>query len=421
MAFIAPADQRIKTSGGKFVAPKNEMLANPTDGPSGEEQKDGLVRRLATSVIDSPAIPIASGIVGSIIGTPMVGGAIGAAGGEAARQLGKRALESGSVSQFFTDPNIGLPSGQAALNIGMEGVSSIGGDIVGQGVVKGAKYLALPAARRALGFASRFLKTEGARESANRAARVALEKDIIPILGSPQVAFDNASRLAKSVGSRIGNVLKNIDFYKIAPDAEYEMNVLRRKLNKGTDRGLFTGANAVIDDVKETIVSMYGKGLSAKDYNDAKNILASKINFFTDNASQRVNKRVVGQMAETIRSSVRKLVPESFEEFIKNQRLFNAAELMKKALNDELGKQMGNRVPSLASTASAAARLTAGDVPGALGSIGLVEAAQRRGTGIAARGLKTIGDRPGAVRGVSRGAAQSIPFGLGFGQRREEE
>lgn len=385
-------------------------------------EKKSIGTRVADVVTESPLLPTAGAIAGGIAGVPaipltgglssMAGAGLGGAFGESVRQMGQRLRGSENA------PNTPL---EAAKGIGIEGATSAIGEGVGRAAVAVAKPLALPAARRALGFASRFLKTEFARRQANQAARVALEKDIIPLLGSPEVAFQNASNLAKSTGSKIGNVLKNIDFEKIAPDAEYEINILKNKLTKGTDRGLLAGALPVVNEVKDTILQLYGRGLTAAEYNMAKNSLAGSINFLTDNTSQGINKRVVNNMANTIRSTVKKLLPDSFDDFLKNQKLYNAAQLMKRALNDELGGQMGRRVGSLASLATGASQLTSGNPLGAAASVGLVEAAQRRGAGISARTLQGLVRNPQAATVPSQLAGQTILSGLGFGQRRKKE
>jgi len=255
-----------------------------------QQPEKGLMRRGAEAFVNSSALPIAGAIAGGIAGAGVASilmAGLGAAGGESFRQLGKRAL--------------GMPSPEtwqgAAKDIGIQGAVGMAGEGVGKAIGAVAEPLVVPAARRALGFASRFLKTNFARAQATRAAEVALEKDIIPVLGSPEVAYGRAADLAKSAGSKIGEVTNKIDFHQIAPDAEYELELLRNKLTKGMDEGLFSGANQVIDNVKSTVLELYGRGASATEYNQAKNILANSLNFMADNYSQSINKRVVENMA----------------------------------------------------------------------------------------------------------------------------
>lgn len=388
---------------------------------SSNVQKPGLMRRAAEAVIDSPILPTAGAIVGGIAGIPaapvtfgasnIAGAGLGGAAGESFRQLGARALGMDA-------PRTPL---EAAGKIGVEGALSAAGEGAGRAAVAAAKPLVVPAARRALGFAKPFLKTNFARAEATRAATVALENDIIPVLGSPEVAFQRASDLAKSAGNKIGEVLKKIDFEKIAPNAEYEMELLRKKLTKGTDRGLLAGANKIIDTVKETILELYGRGATAADYSVAKNNLAGLVNFATEQTTQKTNKTVVKNMADSLRQTVSKLLPESYDDFIKNQRLFHGAELMKKALNDEIAKQMGNNVLSLPALLAGTVGVAQGNVAGAAGAVGLTELLKRRGYGMTARGLQGLVRKPYIATVPAQIGGQMLGMGLGFGQRRRSQ
>lgn len=92
--------------------------------------KDGSLRGVAESVIDSPALPIAGGVAGGVAGLPLGAGAIpiagfGAAAGESYRQLGARALG-------MEAPKTSL---EAAKKIGTEAVTQAAGEAFGMGVV----------------------------------------------------------------------------------------------------------------------------------------------------------------------------------------------------------------------------------------------------------------------------------------------
>lgn len=66
--------------------------------------------------------------------------------------------------------------------------------------------MAVPSARRALGFSKRFLKTDWARQTANEAGRTALANDVIPRLGSPEVAFERAQELERKGAEGMNDV-----------------------------------------------------------------------------------------------------------------------------------------------------------------------------------------------------------------------
>lgn len=266
--------------------------------------------------------------------------------------------------------------------------------------------------RRGLGFTKAGLKTPFARGQAAKAAEVALENNIVPSGGSAQVAFDRASDLASKTGKKIGETLDNIDFYKIAPEAEKDLELLRSNLTKGTDKGLLAGANQVIDKIKTTIVDLYGRDATAKTYNQAKNVLSNSLNYLADLSSQGLNKKVVNSMSNTIRQRVKDLVPGSYLEFVNNQRLYNAAESMKKALNPEIAAQMGNNITSPTGTIVAATQLAGGNVPGAITSLGAVELLKRRGNLAIGKQFHNlaksrVSSTPNALMAISRKFSES--------------
>ena len=118
----------------KKVVEKYPVYADKvTFEAAGAEQpeKKGMLRKIAESVIDSPALPIAGGVIGGAAGLPLGPGAIATAGaggaaGEAYRQLGARALGMKAPAT----------STQAAKDIGIEGLTQAAGEALGLGVIK---------------------------------------------------------------------------------------------------------------------------------------------------------------------------------------------------------------------------------------------------------------------------------------------
>lgn len=363
----------------------------------------GALRTAAESFVNSPALPIAGGVVGGVLGAPLGPGAMITAGAGAAAGEGYRQIAARGLGMEAPDT-----ASEAAKGMGVQGALAMAGEGAGQAVMAGARTLAVPAARRALGFASRFLKNKFGRAQATDAAKVALDNDIIPYSGATNTMYERASDLAKTAGSKIGDDLRKIEFKDIAPEAELDLSILRKKMSKGTDEGLLAGANSVIDNVKTTILQLYGRGATAAEYNQMKNILGSSLNYFADASSQGINKKVVNSMANTIRQTVKKYLPDSYEEFLKNQKLFNAAENMKKALNDEIGKQMGNNALSLPAIGVGVGNVIAGEPVKAMAEIGGVETAKRLGLGITARSLNDLSKANRAVRVGSQSAFGSL-------------
>lgn len=405
------------------VIAKYPVYASQVDSsnqPASTSATKSLPRRALEAVVDSPAIPTIAGVGAGLASLPLTGpGAIGiggvvGAGAEGYRQIAARAL--------------GLPtpqtSGEAAMKIGKEGAiqafNEAGGRFVNAGLkATGADRVladaAIGAGRRALGFSKRFLNTPFARREATQASRVALEEGIIPKLGSPQVMFDRASALANRAEKAITSKLKNIEFHQIAPEAELDITQFGRRQAKGTDAGIFADTvKPLVSKVKETIMELYGRGATASEYNQMKNAVGQTINYFADSAgSQAVKKKAVRSMADTVRATVKKYLPDSYGEFLKNQRLSNASLNMIKGLNNEVAGDLGNRLASPYAVLSAVGQVAGGHPGQALATLGLVEAGMRRGAGMSARALKgtseILANNPNAIGRIAQGT-------MGFGR-----
>lgn len=264
-----------------------------------------------------------------------------------------------------------------------------------------AAKAAVPLARRALGFQKSFLKTPFARGQATRAAETALEEGVIPYSGNPTTMFERASELASKTGRKIGGMLEK------APanlqQSFDDLEALRPQLTQGMSGGVYEGANTAINRVQENILELVGKAKSARDINKVKSRLAQSINYLGDLASQSDNKEIQTTLANSIREMVKSAFsPEEFTEFLQNQKLYGAASLMMKGLNNEIAGQMGNRATSLLSMIPATGQLAAGNLPGAAATLGLGEMALRRGAGTAAR---IVQDVASPLQSASLGAA----------------
>lgn len=407
----------------KIVAkyPQYASQVDPSDQPaSASATGKSLPRRALEAVVDSPAIPAIAGIGAGLASLPLTGpgaiavGGLAGAGAEGYRQIAARAL--------------GLPtpqtSGEAATKIGKEGAiqafNEAGGRVINAGMkATGAdRFLAnaaIGAGRRALGFSKRFLGTPFARREATQAARVALEEGVIPKLGSPEIMFDRAAALANKAEQVITSKLKSIDFYKIAPEAELDITQFGVKQAKGTEQGIFADTiKPMVNKVKETILELYGRDATASEYNQAKNAVGQTINYFSDSAgSQAAKKKMVRSMADTVRATVKKFLPESYEEFLVNQRLSNASLNMVKGLNNEVAGQMGNRLASPYAVLAAVGQAAGGHPQRALATLGFTEAALRRGAGTSARmfqgASKILANNPNAAGRTAHGI-------MGFGR-----
>lgn len=286
--------------------------------------------------------------------------------------------------------------------------------------IEGAVGAAVPLARRALGFQKSMLKTPFARGQATKAAETALENKIIPYSGNPTKALENASNLASNTGAKIGETLKSVPA-KI-DTAMNNLEAVRGQLNKGFSGGVFQKAESLIDDVKTNLMQLaergktsygvkpiLGKESTANSVNQIKTRLARSINYLGDLAAQADNKAIVNSLANSIRESVKAVLPAGeYVAFIKNQKLFGMSEFMKKGLNNEVAGQMGNRMFSPYSVIPAAGEIAAGNPMRAAAALGLTEGVMRRGAGQAARTIQEVGENAPALAYTGARAADKI-------------
>jgi hypothetical protein len=273
--------------------------------------------------------------------------------------------------------------------------------------VQGVAKEAIPMARRALGFSKGMLKNPFARGQATKAAEVALEEGVIG--ASPTKMFDKATGLMETAKTKIGETLKQVpaDFSQAIDNLEG----LKGQLTQGTKGGVYEATNNAITTVQQTLAELRALGGNAKAgvINSLKNRIGKSLNYLADAASQGDNKAIVNNLSNSIRDAVKSVIsPEEFIQFLKNQRLFNAAELMQKGLNNEISSQMGNSAVSLPGMVAGAAM---GNPQQAIAATGLFEAAKRGGAGLGANAIQgTYRQAPRVGYGMFRAGEAAKPL-----------
>lgn len=349
--------------------------------------------------------------------------------GKVAGKVGEGATEALSQGPNRTDPYTAAAVGTMASmapDIAMMGANPISEASIAS---KAVPEIATGFGRRAMGFMKPMLKTPYARGQAQKAAQVALGNDVIPWSGNPETTLDNASQLANKSGQAIGKALENTP--ADLNGAMSHLDNAREEITQGFSGGLYQKAHSLIDDVQSnirqliqkaspsditdkftgTVKPILGKPVNANEINQIKTRLGRSINYLADLASQSDNKTVVNNLANSVRESVKAaLPPAEYADFIKNQKLFNTAELMKKGLNNEVAGQQGNRMFSPYSVIPAAGELAAGNPVAAAATMGLMEGGLRRSAGTTARAL-TEGYRaaPAGAEIASKAAAIKKP------------
>lgn len=249
-------------------------------------------------------------------------------------------------------------------------------------------------ASRALGNTKKFLATPFSRGKAQEAGKVALEEGVIPALGSAEEMMKRAQGLKLKTGRLLGHMRSAVGPQDISP-------VLTKLDNLGESLTGFSPADIPeaglggtqgqtikqIQFAKDTLNNLLikGKKVDLNDVIKAKTSIGKTINWLADNATQGTHKSIV----KAIENSVKDILGGQGADLGKYNYLkktYGASASMIKSLNNELSRG-GNMPINLPNQLIAGGELIMGNPVQAAATAGLLEAARRRGAGIAASSL----------------------------------
>ena len=271
-----------------------------------------------------------------------------------------------------------------AVSYSPDVMSMVASPIPSQGT---AENIAIPAARRALGFSKRMLNTPQSRNAANTAARVALEENVIPFSGSTDEMALRAQKLATDSGYKIGQLRDSVG--PVGTDEVVSsLESLRDKLTKGRVGGEWDKIHARIDNAVDTVKALgtAGGDTTLNELADAKKRIADSVNWLADNTSQRDTKKIVASIENGINDIFRSKGGD-LPAYGQAKRQYGAAMSMKKAIDNEQAGQQGNNLFSLPTVIAASGELAGGSPTKALATLGIVEKLKRSRYGISANVL----------------------------------
>lgn len=275
-----------------------------------------------------------------------------------------------------------------------------------------------PLMERGLGFTQGFRRTAPARRAAKVAATVALDNDIMPLTGNPEVAFDRATAFGNREGSGLGSMRESVGPKPVDRVIQALEDYRARRL-QGARGGKSDILHNKIDEAIETVRGLSGQrdpnalvlGSSASEPGVSVNRMAQTkrdfpANYQTDAITQEANKGIKGSIEEGIENILRESGVD-MSLYKSRKRNYGASELMREGLNPEIARQGGNNMMSLPTAVLGAGTAAAtGNPVKAAAQMGLWEGVRRRGAGIAAR----------AVEGVDRNIVPQLAPGK-WGQR----
>lgn len=250
--------------------------------------------------------------------------------------------------------------------------------------------IAVDAARRALGFQKRMLKTPIAERSAQEAGKVALEKGVIPFFGDPKTMLKRAQGLEDSSGSAIGDFLRSqgTKFDPKSMIGEFEALKTSMVPPAAKDVPGQSYYKDIIRQINKAINTVKAHGedpITFEQANEIKGIFQQAVNYNSDAGTQKLGRNIAGTARETIDSELGKVSAASgkeseFKKFLDDKKVYGASARMKEAIQNKIAGEEGNMLFSLPSTIVAAGQLAAGNPIQAAASLGLAEFAKRRGS-----------------------------------------
>ena len=332
----------------------------------------------ALKVIATPPLQIA-GEVGTGVQNAIQGQA-DRAGSKTAEKLG----------EWGVNPNLAAAAG-TAVSMAPDIATMI---VPGGEGVKGSKILEEGAqswAQRALGITKAQLKTPFARGQAAKAAKTALEEDIIPLFGNKQVMAQRANALAERMGSKLGDIRQAVGPQPI-DEVFNSLETLRNEVVGGRSGGVWDEISKKIDKAQESILGLLkgGDKVNLNEVEQTKNILRDTVNYMSDASSQKVTKQTTAAIERGVENTLKNSGVDVSQYKTAKQK-FGAAKKMLEGLDVAAAAEAGNNrfgpIASLGGVSSAA--MTGNPLTGILSMLA-IDRAKKSGPALAANTLNGI-------------------------------
>lgn len=280
---------RLAKDAGKIAADAGEAFLGPfgTMSRKAIEKGDQLANDPRGTVLEAlDTLPAAGAIAGGLAGlgiasVPLSG--LGAAGGEAYRQLGRRAIGAEPVVQkdipFSNKQMPTIPKlSKEASNIATEGVATAATQMLGLGAVKtwsqmakASKSLQKIAANSAMGgMKNVFNRTRGGAQAFGESSVAMQEKGAFGAFTSPEKALENVNVIKEEAGKKLGETLQMIDDAgALRVNAKKVADKISGDLRKGFDTGYARALNKTANKIAATIEG-YGDEITLKQLHDIK-------------------------------------------------------------------------------------------------------------------------------------------------------
>lgn len=363
----------------------------------------GMVGELAGRAIGAnkkealDAAPGAMGLLGGVTGGP-VGAGILAGGAEGLKQVNQMAMGDRPLPKSLEDIY--------AIGRDMKSTadSAATGELLGLGLAKGAKAIAGPATRRALGFTKGQLNsTKSFRETlrlqsrVNKSAEAIADNDLLAI--RPTKTIENITKMFDSAGDEMNQVRTVLDKSGVKVARPYiEEEIIKSVPNE------YPGQKAAVEKVMGD-VGVLGEEISVSKLHELKTRLA-KLGYGQATVDTDLAE-VYRKAADTVDNILENVILEKGGEvaatkFTQAKKLYGDGMFAMKGLTQQVSAQMGNNLFDLPTYVLASGALGDGGIIKAAATAAGTKLARNYGSAAIAKGAKAVSKLP---RGTGAGLA----------------
>lgn len=367
------------------------------------------LERERAGIVDAPA-PKEPGIGSKILDVAMRGGGLPGNPIDVAQRVYKgvtKAFEKGgemtaeNLGEKGVDPRLAAAAGTAvtmAPDIATLKLPATAGMKGSQAVRNAAESWA----QRSLGIPKSQLKTPPARLQAEEAAKMALEKKIIPMFGSPDEMGRRAIALKGSSGKTLGSLRSSVGKKSIDPIIS-KLEQLRFELTEGGSRGGdWDVVHSKIDNAIETLTGLSPnpdlaeriagatgrKPTTLGSVEKVKKRITDKLSYQSDTASQKEAKRIASSIEDGVEDILRNSGVD-MKAYQTAKKEYGAARTMLRGVDVQESKMGNNRFGPTASAGGILGLLT-GNPPGAIASLLGIDFLKRSGPAMATNSLTSV-------------------------------
>lgn len=296
------------------------------------------------SKTDNPKTYVTGQFGGAIAQSAIPGMQISPANG-LLKVIGQSAAQGAlqGIGENENEENLGSDITKSALIGGASG--AIGKRLSKLTDAKGLAESAGENAAKALGYTKRFI-SKGGKDRAIEVGKTMLDEGVVKPFSNPDTMSEGVSDLISKTGNDIGQFLKKKGSGYDTKSAIVALDNLRPRASDGDVLigGAYDEINKLIDNAVNTARAHKKGVIPFEEANGFKNLLQDIVNWKSTDLESNVGKQIAGAVRGSIDDSLENLgkgIPdtvskEEMAQFLKNKKVYGAAQEAQDAINDRL-------------------------------------------------------------------------------------